>query len=126
MPDDYLFQFLYAFYVMLKPLALGVYYTCRSFAQLLVNELNRNVIECISKACSETVAPIKQDIGRAKRRPWWSASTKLSKNRKSLWYGIWVSCNKPREGYVYMCYKLAKTRCRQVCRKAFNQRVKTF
>ena len=31
MPDDYLFQFLYAFYVMLKPLALGVYYTCRSF-----------------------------------------------------------------------------------------------
>ena len=49
-------------------------------AQLLVNELNSNVIEGISKACSEIAAPFKQDIGRAKRRPWWSASTKLSKN----------------------------------------------
>ena len=56
-------------------------------AQLLVNELNSNVTECISKDCSERAAPSKQDIGRDKRRPWWSVSTKLSKNRKPLWYG---------------------------------------
>ena len=57
-----------------------------------------------------------------KQRPWWTASTKLAKNRKSLWYSIWKSCDKPRAGYVYICYKLAKTKYRQACRMAFNTR----
>ena len=77
-------------------------------AQLLVNELNSNATECISNGCSKTAASHKQDIGRAKRRPWWSISTRLSTNRKSLWYGIWISCNKPLEGFVYMAVSSPK------------------
>ena len=57
-----------------------------------------------------------------KQRPWWTTSTKLAKNRKSLWYSIWKSCDKPRAGYVYICYKLAKTKYRQACRTSFNTR----
>ena len=57
-----------------------------------------------------------------KRKLWWSESTKIAKNRKSLWYSIWSSCEKPREGHVYasICYKLAKSKYRQACRAAFN------
>ena len=62
-----------------------------------------------------------------KRNPWWTKSTNVTKNRKSMRYSIWKSCHKPRVGHVSMdmCkilfqYKLAKTKYRQACREAFN------
>ena len=40
-----------------------------------------------------------------------------------VWY--LVTCDKPRNGYVYVCYKLAKTKYRQACRLAFNERLRS-
>ena len=61
---------------------------------------------------------------KSRSTPWWTNSTQIAKNRKSLWYCIWSSCDKPRDGYVYVCYKLAKTRYRQACRLAFTKRLR--
>ena len=88
----------------------------------MVNRMNDQIVSSIHDA-SICVAGLSTDKPKQlKQRPWWTASTKLAKNRKSLWYSIWKSCDKPRAGYVYICYKLAKTKYRQACRMAFNTR----
>ena len=50
-------------------------------------------------------------------------STKIVKSRKSFWYHIWSDCGKPRDGHVYRCHKISKSKYRQACRLAFNTRV---
>ena len=94
-----------------------------------VNELNSGIITTIHKACADTTGQCntQSQIQTSKSRstPWWTNSTQIAKNRKSLWYGIWSSCDKPRDGYVYVCYKLAKTKYRQACRLAFNERIRS-
>ena len=55
-----------------------------------------------------------------KRNPWWTKSTNVAKNRKSMWYGIWKSSDKPRVGHVYLSYKFAKTKFCKACREAFT------
>ena len=98
-------------------------------AQQCVNELNSGIITTIHKACADTTGQCntQSQIQTSKSRstPWWTNSTQIAKNRKSLWYGIWSSCDKPRDGYVYVCYKLAKTKYRQACRLAFNERIRS-
>ena len=79
-------------------------------AQQSVNELNNGIITTIRKACADTTRqcnPQSQiQTSKSRSTPWWTNSTQIAKNRKSLWYGIWSSCDKPRDGYVYVCYKL--------------------
>ena len=98
-------------------------------AQQCVNELNYGIVTTICKACADTTGQCntqsKVHTSNSRYTPWWTNSTQIAKNRKSSWYGIWSSCNKPRDGYVYVCYKLAKTKYRQACRLAFNTRVKS-
>ena len=71
--------------------------------------------QCINEACEfvfrETKSTAKPPF---KRKLWWSESTKIAKNRKSLLCSIWSLCEKPREGHVYtsICYKLAKSKYR--------------
>ena len=50
-------------------------------------------------------------------------SIKIAKSGKSFWYHIWSDCDKPRDGHVYRCYKLSKSKYRQACRLASNTRV---
>ena len=98
-------------------------------AQQCVNELNNGIITTICKACADTTAQgntqSTEQTSKSRSTPWWTNSTQIAKNRKSLWYSIWSSCDKPRDGYVYVCYKLAKTKYRQACRLAFNTRVRS-
>ena len=88
----------------------------------MVNRMNDQIVSSIHDASICVARPSTDKAKQLKQRPWWTASTKLAKNRKSSWYSIWKSCDKPRAGYVYICYKLAKTKYQQACRKAFNTR----
>ena len=47
----------------------------------------------------------------------------IAKNRVRFWHNIWNSCNRPREGYVYSSYKLAKKTYRKVCNTAVNVKI---
>ena len=75
--------------------------------------------------CGKEVGTTKNSQSKAtdKQNPWWTQSTKFAKSRKSFRYHIWNDCGKPRDGHVYRCYKLSKSKYRHVCRLAFNTRV---
>ena len=88
----------------------------------MVNRMNDQIVNSIRDASICVAGPSTNKQQHLKRRLWWTASTKLAKNRKSLWHSIWKSCDKSRAGYVYICYKIAKTKYRQACRIAFNTR----
>ena len=74
-------------------------------AQLYVNELNDGIIKSIHKACANITdeANSKNSVNllTSMHTLWWSSSTQFAKNRKSLWYDMWSSCDKPRDGYIY-------------------------
>ena len=74
-------------------------------AQLYVNELNDGIIKSIHKACANITdeANSKNSVNllTSMHIPWWTSSTQVAKNRKSLWYDMWSSCDKPRDGYIY-------------------------
>ncbi len=94
-------------------------------AQCEVNNMYTDIVNHIQGASNHTMPqrPCGSTNQNTKSSPWWSQSTKMAKNRKSLWYGIWSSCGKPRSGHVYNCYKLAKSAYRQAYRLAFNTKV---
>ncbi len=94
-------------------------------AQCEVNTMYKNIVKHIHGASEFTMPKRVSTHQKYKSSPWWSQSTNLAKNRKSLWYGIWSSCGKPRTGHVYNCYKLAKSAYRQAYRLAFNKTVNT-
>ena len=95
----------------------------RESAQLQVDTTCQQIINCIQMASNCVAKKISQPKSTKKQKPWWTHSTKVAKSRKSFWYHIWNDCNKPRDGHVYSCYKLSKSRYRQACRLAFNTRV---
>ena len=53
----------------------------------------------------------------------WNQNCSIAKNRVRFWHNIWNSCNRPREGYVYSSYKLAKKTYRKVCNTAVNVKI---
>ena len=81
-------------------------YSCTdtSTEQRLVNTLSDQVIQCINEACEcvsrETKLTAKPPF---KRKPWWSESTKMAKNRKSLWYSIGLRVgSRVRDMYIFL------------------------
>ena len=95
----------------------------RESAQLQVDMTCQQIIRCIQMA-SDCVTKKNSQLKAARtQNPWWTQSTKIAKSRKSFWYHIWNDCDKPRDGHVYRCYKLSKSRYRQACRLALNTRV---
>ena len=44
----------------------------------------------------------------------------ITRDRHRFWFNIWKTCNRPREGHIYECHKLAKKTYRTACRKAVN------
>ena len=44
----------------------------------------------------------------------------FARDRHRFWFNIWKTCNRPREGHIYECHKLAKKTYRTACRKAVN------
>ena len=91
--------------------------------QAFVNQQCDAIESAIKDAC-EVVNPAASNStvtgGATRRTPWWTASTKIAKSRKTFWYRIWNCNGKPRSGHVYDSYKLAKCTYRRACREAFN------
>ena len=72
--------------------------------QAFVNQLCDANESAIKHAC-EVVNPAASNStatgGAIRRTPWWTASTKIAKSRKTFWYRIWNCNGKPRSGYLY-------------------------
>ena len=83
----------------------------------------QQIVKCIQMASDCVIKKNSQSKATKKQNPWWTQSTKIAISRKSFWYHIWSYCGKPRDGHVYRCYKLSKSKYRQVCRLEFNTRV---
>ena len=94
----------------------------RESAQMQVDTTCEQIIRCIQMASDCVAKKISPPKSTKKQNPWWTHSTKVAKSRKSFWYHVWNDCGKPRDGHVYRCYKLSKSRYRQACRLAFNTR----
>jgi len=62
--------------------------------------------------------------GRFKPNSWWNADCLVTRDRQRFWYRIWRSCDRPRTGHVYDCYKAAKKAYRAACRQASNSSVR--
>lgn len=58
--------------------------------------------------------------GQHTPRNWWNDDCLVSRDRQRFWYSIWKSCDRPRCGHVYDCYKLAKRGYRKSCRLSVN------
>ena len=95
----------------------------REMAQLQVDATCQQIVRCIQMASDCVTKKNSHSKATKKQNPWWTQSTKIAKSRKSFWYHIWSDCGKPRDGHVYRCYKLSKSKYRQACRLAFNTRV---
>ena len=67
--------------------------------------MNDQIGYSIHDASIPVAGPSTDKPKQLKPRPWWTASTKLTKIKKSLWYSIWKSCDKSRAGYVYITEK---------------------
>ena len=98
----------------------------RESAQLSVDTTCQQIIywrqmasDCVAKKTSQ---PKSTNPPPPPQKLWWKHSTKMAKSRNSFWYHVWNDCGKPRDGHVYKCYKLSKSRYRQACRLAFNTR----
>ena len=55
-----------------------------------------------------------------KKKPWWTQSCTLARNRNRLFHSIWVSMGKPKEGQAYMCHKEARKAYKKTCQQAVN------
>ena len=56
--------------------------------------------------------------GKFKQNNWWNADCLTTRDRQRFWHNIWKSCERPRSGTVYECYKTAKKAYRKACRLA--------
>ena len=63
--------------------------------------------------------------GKYHKTSWWNQHCLIARDRHRFWFNIWKTCNRPREGhiYVYECHNLAKKTYRTACRKAVNHNI---
>ena len=85
------------------------------------NKLCNNVISTLHKAVDKTIADNQSRYkGKYLKKHWWSNDCLISRDRQRFWFRIWISCDRPREGHIFECYKLAKKTYRKACRMAVN------
>ena len=94
--------------------------TSRDEATAVVNGICDKLTSVLHNCCSDTSKPTNYSGKRAKKH-WWNNNCSEAKTRVKLWYDIWTSCDRPREGHVYVSYKLAKKSYRKLCRQAMNR-----
>ena len=52
-------------------------------AQILVNKMNQQIVNCIQDACVCAAGKTSNKPKTIKRNPWWTKSTNVAKNMKS-------------------------------------------
>ena len=55
-----------------------------------------------------------------KPKAYWCPELSALRDKKRIWWSIWVGCNKPRSGIVFDILKDLKKKFRQLCRKNIN------
>jgi hypothetical protein len=73
-----------------------------------VNSMCDNVESVIHECCSTVLEAATKSHSRLRKRHWWNNDCLVSRDRQRLWFCIWVSCGRARQGHVYNNYKLAK------------------
>ena len=86
-------------------------------ANNIYDNINAILHKAVEKANNATASNYK---GNFKKKHWWNDDCLVSRDRQRFWFKIWVSCDRPREGHIYDCYKLAKKTYRKACRIAIN------
>ena len=78
--------------------------------------------KCTAVSCHQKNSSSTYDGNRPKKH-WWDKNCSVTKSRVKFWYSIWSSCNRPREGHVFLSYKLAKKSYRKACKNAVDSSI---
>ena len=101
------------------PCDINTIYTTEQ-SQIFVNSYCDLVCDLLHKASDLAVNSVVRPQQRKKHaKHWWNNDCRISKDR--FWYHLWHSCDRPKQGAVYNCYKYSKQVFRKVCRNAFNK-----
>jgi hypothetical protein len=96
-------------------------------ARNVVESLFDSICDVLHSSCSKALSE-KQVQGRGKRKGknWWNLDCTVAKDKQRFWFKIWNSCERPREGQVYKCYKAAKKAYRDTCKTAMNSKARQW
>ena len=90
-------------------------------AMSTVNNLCNKITSTMHAAVDELSQAVKSQYkGKYHKTSWWNQNCLIARDRHRFWFNIWKTCNRPREGHIYECHKLAKKTYRTACRKAVN------
>ena len=106
-----------------RSLNCPVYAINQDTAQSFVDSYCEQLTLVLHNAAWKTKESIQSDYtlrSKRKRNFWWDNDCKTANCRLKFWFQLWKSCERPRQGCIYDCYKSVKSAYRKVCRKAFN------
>ena len=89
----------------------------RSNAEAYVNSSFSSLCDAIHSATKEAgIIPSRS----FKPKPYWCPNLSILRDRKSFWWRIWISNNRPRNGVIFDCYKGIKKVFRRECRRCLT------
>ena len=77
-------------------------------AQAYINAYCDKLISIIHKAVYMSKGTFNGNSCNKRRNYWWNSDCTLSRNRLKFWFTLWKSCDRPRQGVVFDCFKNAK------------------
>ena len=96
-------------------------------AQSTVNQLCSQVTEAIHTATAQVNDRESSKYkGRYRKNSWWNNTCLIARDRHRFWFNIWKSCDRPKQGQVYICHKHAKKAYRQACRTSMNTDINSY
>ena len=96
---------------------------CKTDVTHVVNDLCSVLSDVMHSSASAVLKSCSRPStyqGKQIRKHWWNTNCSAAKSRVKFWYGIWVSYNRPRQGHVFSCYKIAKKSFRRLCKEAMD------
>ena len=76
----------------------------RNAMNAMNKQLNTLFHDTVQTICDDNLPKYK---GTYKRNTWWTKDCYIARDRHRFRYRIWKSCDRPRQGRIYDCYKLA-------------------
>ena len=89
-------------------------------ARFYVNDLHDSIKNAIHEAtsnCSEEFSKKKLKHGKQ----WWIGDCTNAHERNRLFFLIWKSVGRPKDGVTYDCYQASRKAYRTVCKQAVKQ-----
>ena len=91
---------------------------CKKDKQVVVDQYCERLTSLLHEAVSLSTCNRDKPHGKRRKRHWWNMDCTIARDKLKLWFFIWNSCKRPREGVVHECYKSAKYLFRKNCRQA--------